>query len=164
MGQDSEARPRVGILMGSDSDYAVMEAAVAVCRRFEVPCEARVLSAHRTPGDVAEYARTARDRGLGVIIAGAGMAAHLAGAVAAWTTLPVVGVPVRGRQLDGLDALLATVMMPPGVPVATVAIDGARNAGLLAIQILATGDAALAQALADEKLAMAEASRSKRVG
>lgn len=153
--------PVVGIIMGSDSDWPVMKEAVAICERFHVAHEARVISAHRAPGDVAEYARTARERGLSVVIAGAGMAAHLAGVVAAWTTLPVIGVPIAARNLDGLDALLAMVQMPPGVPVASVAIDGGRNAGLLAVQMLALGDPGLADALAAYKDELADACRAK---
>jgi len=133
--------------MGSESDWPTMEAAADVLRRFGVPFEARVLSAHRTPDAMADYARTARSRGLKVIIAGAGGAAHLPGMIAASTTLPVVGVPVQTRALDGMDSLLSIVQMPGGVPVATVAIGQAKNAALLAVQILATADGALADAL-----------------
>ncbi len=139
--------PRVGLAMGSESDWPTMEAAADVLRQFGVPFEARVLSAHRTPDAMADYARTARARGLRVIVAGAGGAAHLPGMIAASTTLPVVGVPVQTRALDGMDSLLSIVQMPGGVPVATVAIGQALNAGLLAVQILATADAALADAL-----------------
>jgi len=152
---------KVGILMGSDSDWPVMEAAVSICRQFEIPFEARVMSAHRTPEDVANYARQAHGRGIRVLIAGAGKAAHLAGAVAAWTPLPVIGVPCPARELDGLDALLATVQMPSGVPVATVAIGGAKNAGLLAVQILSTADPALYDAFKEYKRSMADAARAK---
>ncbi|MDP6946483.1 MAG: 5-(carboxyamino)imidazole ribonucleotide mutase [Myxococcota bacterium] len=155
------ANSRIGILMGSDSDWPVMQAAAAICRQFDVAFEARVMSAHRTPEDVAQYARTARDRGIRVLICGAGKAAHLAGAVAAQTALPVIGVPVPATQLDGLDALLATVQMPGGVPVATVAIGGAKNAALLAIQILSTADEALWDALERYKVDMANAARAK---
>lgn len=153
--------PVVGILMGSDSDWPVMKKAVAVFREFGVACEAKVMSAHRTPSDVAKYASEARSKGIRVMICGAGKAAHLAGAVAAWTPLPVIGVPVPATQLDGLDALLATVQMPGGVPVATVAIGGSKNAALLAIQILATSDEALWQKLLDYKESMADAARAK---
>ncbi len=139
--------PLVGLAMGSESDWPTMEAAADVLRRFGVPFEARVLSAHRTPDAMADYARTARPRGLKVIVAGAGGAAHLPGMIAASTTLPVVGVPVQTRALKGMDSLLSIVQMPGGVPVATVAIGQAQNAGLLAVQILATADAALADAL-----------------
>ena len=139
--------PRVGLAMGSESDWPTMEAAADVLRRFGVPFEARVLSAHRTPDAMADYARTARERGLRVIVAGAGGAAHLPGMLAASTTLPVIGVPVQTRALKGIDSLLSIVQMPGGVPVATVAIGQAKNAGLLAVQILATADDALAEAL-----------------
>jgi 5-(carboxyamino)imidazole ribonucleotide mutase len=143
--------PLVGIAMGSESDWPVMEGAAAVLREFGVPFEARVLSAHRTPDAMAEYARTAAGRGLKVIVAGAGGAAHLPGMIAASTTLPVVGVPVPTKHLGGLDSLLSIVQMPGGVPVATVAVGGAKNAGLLAVQILATADDALAERLAAYK-------------
>ncbi len=133
--------------MGSESDWPTMEAAADVLGQFGVPFEARVLSAHRTPGAMTDYARTARGRGIRVIVAGAGGAAHLPGMIAASTTLPVIGVPVATRNLQGLDSLLSIVQMPGGVPVATVAIGQALNAGLLAVQILATADAALADAL-----------------
>ena len=139
--------PLVGLAMGSESDWPTMEAAAEVFRLFGVPFEARVLSAHRTPEAMSEYARTARARGLKVIVAGAGGAAHLPGMIAASTTLPVVGVPVQTRALSGLDSLLSIVQMPGGVPVATVAIGQAKNAALLAVQILATADPALADAL-----------------
>ena len=146
--------PLVGLAMGSESDWPVMEAAAAVLRDFGVPFEARVLSAHRTPDAMAAYARTARERGIRVIVAGAGGAAHLPGMIAASTTLPVVGVPVPTKHLGGLDSLLSIVQMPGGVPVATVAVGGAKNAGLLAVQILATADDALAEKLADYKAAL----------
>ena len=135
--------PRVGVIMGSDSDWPTMEAAVAVCHEFGVACEARVVSAHRTPDDMAHYGKTAHRRGLRVIIAGAGGAAHLPGMTASHTPLPVIGVPVESKSLKGLDSLLSIVQMPNGVPVATVAIGGARNAGLLAVEILASSDSAL---------------------
>lgn len=130
--------------MGSESDWPTMQAAAEVLRDFGVPFEARVLSAHRTPDAMTDYAKTARERGLRVVIAGAGGAAHLPGMIAASTTLPVIGVPVATRNLKGLDSLLSIVQMPGGVPVATVAIGQAKNAGLLAVQILATTDDALA--------------------
>lgn len=133
--------------MGSESDWPVMEAAADVLRDFDVPFEARVLSAHRTPDAMTEYARSARTRGLRVLIGGAGGAAHLPGMIAASTTLPVIGVPVPSRHLKGLDSLLSIVQMPGGVPVATVAIGQAKNAALLAVQILATTDAGLADRL-----------------
>ena len=139
---------KVAIIMGSDSDLPVLESAIKTLHQFEVPCEVRVLSAHRTPIEAAEFARNARANGFGAVIAAAGKAAHLAGAMAAGTTLPVIGIPVKSSTLDGLDALLSTVQMPSGMPVATVAIDGAVNAALLAIQILAVSDEALAEKLA----------------
>ena len=138
---------KVAIVMGSDSDLPVLESAIKTLNQFEVPCEVRVLSAHRTPIEAADFARSAREKGFGAIIAAAGKAAHLAGAMAAGTTLPVIGIPVKSSTLDGLDALLATVQMPSGMPVATVAIDGAANAALLAIQILAVTDEGLAEKL-----------------
>ncbi|MBP7504691.1 MAG: 5-(carboxyamino)imidazole ribonucleotide mutase, partial [Prolixibacteraceae bacterium] len=131
--------PKVSIIMGSTSDLGVMEAAARVLDEFEIPFEINALSAHRTPDEVERFARSARERGIRVIIAGAGMAAHLPGVIAAMTPLPVIGVPIKS-SLEGLDALLAIVQMPPGIPVATVAINGALNAGLLAIQVLAAGD------------------------
>ena len=139
---------KIAIIMGSDSDLPVLEGAIKTLNQFDVPCEVRVLSAHRTPLEAADFARSARDNGFGAIIAAAGKAAHLAGAMAAGTTLPVIGIPVKSSTLDGLDALLSTVQMPSGMPVATVAIDGAVNAALLAIQILAVSDEALADKLA----------------
>ena len=139
---------KIAIIMGSDSDLPVLEGAIKTLNQFEVPCEVRVLSAHRTPVEAANFARSAREEGFGAIIAAAGKAAHLAGAMAAGTTLPVIGIPVKSSTLDGLDALLSTVQMPSGMPVATVAIDGAVNAALLAIQILAVSDEALAEKLA----------------
>ena len=153
----TSAAPRVGILMGSDSDWDVMSAAATRLDAFGVPYEVTVTSAHRAPHRTAEYASTARDRGLQVVIAGAGAAAHLAGVVAAHTTLPVIGVPLEAGSLHGLDALLATVQMPAGVPVATVAVgkSGADNAAILAVQILAVADAALAQRLATFKADLA---------
>jgi len=153
--------PWVGIVMGSDSDLPTMEEAAEVCREFEVPYELRVVSAHRTPLDMAEYGRTARERGLRVIVAGAGGAAHLPGMLAAHTVLPVIGVPVAITALNGLDALLSIVQMPAGAPVATVAIGGARNAGLLAVQIVAVGDPTLFDRLQTYKDGLAEASREK---
>lgn len=132
--------PVVGVVMGSEADLGVMREAVDVLDELDVACEVRVLSAHRTPEDVLAWGREAADRGLRVLIAGAGMAAHLPGALAAATSLPVIGVPIGGRNLDGLDALLAIAQMPTGVPVAAVAVDGGRNAGLLAARVLAAGD------------------------
>jgi 5-(carboxyamino)imidazole ribonucleotide mutase len=154
-------RPVVGILMGSDSDWGVMKVAGVVLAEFGVESEARVMSAHRTPDDVAEYARGAHGRGVRVLIAGAGGAAHLAGVVAAQTPLPVIGVPMESGALRGLDALLSIVQMPSGVPVATVAIGGARNAGLLAVQILAVGDGKLRGKYLEFKKRLAEESRAK---
>jgi len=145
----SEAR--IGILMGSDSDWPVMEEAAKICDQFGVACEVRVLSAHRRPDDCAEYARTARQRGLRVLIGGAGGAAHLAGVLAAHTTLPVVAVPIPTALAGGLDSLLSMVQMPPGVPVATVAVGRAGNAALLALQMLALADDPLAERLAAYK-------------
>ena len=141
---------KVAVLMGSASDQARMEPAAATLAEFEVEADVRVMSAHRTPAVVAEFARTARANGYAAIICGAGMAAHLAGAVSANTTLPVIGVPLSGSALNGVDALYATVQMPKGIPVATVAIDGAMNAAMLAVQILAVTDAGLAAKL-DER-------------
>lgn len=135
--------PLVGVVMGSDSDWNVMSDAVQILRDFGVPCEVDVVSAHRTPQKMIDYGTSARERGLKVIIAGAGGAAHLPGMLAAVTTLPVVGVPVPLGRLDGLDSLLSIVQMPAGVPVATVSIGGARNAGLIAIKVLATADDSL---------------------
>jgi len=140
-------QPIVAIVMGSSSDYEVMKDAVSVVERFGVAHEAHVVSAHRTPEGMIEFARTAKDRGLKVLIAGAGGAAHLPGMLAAVTTLPVIGVPVALARLDGLDSLLSIAQMPRGVPVATVAINGAANAGLLALRILALADPDLAAAL-----------------
>ncbi len=154
-------KPLVGVIMGSDSDYATMRAAVAALREFDVPCEVRVVSAHRTPDDMAEYARTAASRGLVAIIAGAGGAAHLPGMVASHTPLPVVGVPVESHALRGMDSLLSIVQMPAGVPVATVGIGNARNAGLLVVRMLAAHDAALQARVVAWQAAQAEASRRK---
>jgi 5-(carboxyamino)imidazole ribonucleotide mutase len=145
---------KVAILMGSASDKEKMAPAADTLGRYGIEADVRVLSAHRTPAKVAELAAGARDAGYAVIICGAGMAAHLAGAVAAQTTLPVIGVPLSGGALNGVDALYATVQMPKGIPVATVAIDGAMNAALLAVQILAVDDPGLAQKLADHRAEM----------
>ena len=142
---------KVGIIMGSDSDLPIVRKAVDVLKSFDIPYEVHVYSAHRTPDEAADFAAHARECGFGAIIAAAGMAAHLAGALAARTTLPVIGIPCKSSNLDGLDALLATVQMPTGIPVATVAIDGAGNAALLAAQILALSDEALAQKLIDKR-------------
>lgn len=153
--------PRVGIIMGSDSDWPVMEAAAAVCEEFGVDYEADVVSAHRMPREMLAYAESAADRGLRVIIAGAGGAAHLPGMVASMTTLPVIGVPVPLAQLDGLDSLLSIVQMPAGVPVATVGVGNARNAGLLAVRMLAIGDPDLSERLADFADSLREAAQAK---
>ena len=134
---------KVGIIMGSDSDLPVVEKAIDALKEFEISYEVHVYSAHRTPEQVKEFTQNAEVNGFGVIIAAAGMAAHLAGAVAANTVLPVIGIPVSAKKLDGLDALLSTVQMPSGIPVATVAVDGAKNAAILAAQIIALGDAEL---------------------
>ena len=147
---------KVAIIMGSDSDLPVVEKAIDVLKQFEVPFTVRVLSAHRTPAEAKKVAESARSKGYGVVIAAAGKAAHLAGAFAANTTLPVIGIPVKSSTLDGLDALLSTVQMPTGMPVATVAIDGAANAALLAIQILAVSDRALAAKLSEKRKADTE--------
>ncbi len=154
-------KPLVGILMGSDSDWPTMKLAGEACAEFGIETEARVMSAHRTPDDVAEYARTAHTRGLRVLIAGAGGAAHLAGVVAAHTPLPVIGVPIESKALKGMDSLLSMVQMPSGVPVATVAIGAARNAGLLAVQILAVSDVSLQTKYQEFKSRLAEQSRAK---
>mgnify|MGYP002241049630 CR=1 FL=1 len=151
----------MAVIMGSDSDWPVVKGACTQLEEFGIPFEAHILSAHRTPAAAAEFARSARANGFGVLICAAGMAAHLAGAFAGNSTLPVIGIPMKSSTLDGLDALLATVQMPSGVPVATVAIDGAENAALLAIQILAVADENLAQKLLDKKKAMAESVAKK---
>jgi len=153
--------PRVGILMGSDSDWPVMKAAAEALKEFGIASEAKVISAHRDPHGLEEYVSTGRARGLQVYICGAGGAAHLAGVTAAFTTLPVIGVPILGKATEGLDSLLSMVQMPPGVPVATVAINGARNAGILATQIIATGDEALQEELKKFKVKLTEESRAK---
>ncbi len=152
-------KPIVGIVMGSESDRQAMTAAVETLAKFGVDCELIVSSAHRSPARTSEYAQTAKERGLKVIIAGAGWAAHLAGVIAAETTLPVIGVPLASSPLNGLDSVLATLQMPPGVPVATMAIGpgGAKNAAILAVQMLALSDANLAQKLVDFKEEMANA-------
>jgi 5-(carboxyamino)imidazole ribonucleotide mutase len=154
----------VGVVMGSASDAPVMEGAIEALREFAVPLEVRVLSAHRTPDDALQFARDAAGRGFGVLIAGAGKAAHLAGVLAAVTSLPVIGVPIESGGLGGLDALLAMAQMPPGVPVATVAVDGARNAGLLAVRILALSDEGLSDAYATFREAMAAKVRTADEG
>lgn len=150
-----DKKPLVGIVMGSDSDLAVMSEATAVLEEFGVPYEISVASAHRAPALVHEYSTSAKSRGIKVMMAAAGGAAHLAGVVSAVTTLPVIAVPIKSKSLDGLDSLLSMVQMPSGIPVATVGINAAKNAGLLAIQILGTNDEALSQKLADYKAKMA---------
>ena len=142
---------KVGIVMGSDSDLPIVEKAVQVLKELNIPYETHIFSAHRTPNEAKKFAEDAREANFGVLIGVAGMAAHLAGAIAANTTLPVIGIPCKGPNLDGLDALLSTVQMPSGVPVATVSIDGGKNAALLAAQILAVEDAELADKLDDQK-------------
>ena len=143
LSSDKSPNPIVAILMGSVSDADTMEQAKQILKEFDVPCEVKVLSAHRTPEQTIEYAKAAKGRGIKVIIAGAGGAAHLAGIVAAVTTLPVIGVPIKSKTLNGFDSLLSMVQMPAGIPVATVAIDGASNAGLLALEILALSNSVL---------------------
>jgi 5-(carboxyamino)imidazole ribonucleotide mutase len=157
----SDGRPQVGVIMGSDSDFDVMGAAAEALAEFDVAHEVRVVSAHRTPLAMADYARDAAGRGLKVIIAGAGGAAHLPGMVASMTTLPVIGVPVPLKYLDGMDSLLSIVQMPAGVPVATVSIAGARNAGLLAVRILAASDAGLSGRMAVFQDDLAATARAK---
>lgn len=152
---------KVGIIMGSDSDLPVIQKAVDVLKAFEVPYEVHIYSAHRTPVEARDFAVSARENGFGVLIAAAGMAAHLAGAVAANTTLPVIGIPCKGPVLDGMDALLATVQMPTGIPVATVAINGGVNAALLALQILAVSDEELARKLDNKRVTDAAAVLAK---
>ena len=142
---------KVGIIMGSDSDLPTLKKTAEVLNELGIPFEMHVLSAHRTPEETAAFAKSAKDKGFGVIIAAAGMAAHLAGVIAAYTTLPVIGVPCKSAALDGMDALLATVMMPSGVPVATVAIDGGKNAAILAAEIIALSDPALDEKLVEKR-------------
>ncbi len=149
---------KIGIVMGSDSDLKVVEKAAETLREYGVPFEMHVFSAHRTPVEAAGFAKSARENGFGAIIAAAGKAAHLAGAIAANTTLPVIGIPIKSSNLDGMDALLSTVQMPSGIPVATVAIDGAVNAALLCIQILSVTDSGLA-----EKITAARAAAAQKV-
>lgn len=147
---------KVAVVMGSDSDWPVVKGACEQLKAFGVPFEAHILSAHRTPAEAAEFAKSARANGFGAVICAAGMAAHLAGAFAANTTLPVIGIPMKGGAMDGLDALLATVQMPSGIPVATVAINGAKNAAVLAVQMLAISDPALAARLEAAREEMAQ--------
>jgi 5-(carboxyamino)imidazole ribonucleotide mutase len=157
----TSVRPVVGVVMGSDSDWPVMQAALEVLDEFGVPAEADVVSAHRMPTDMISYGQAAAGRGLKVIIAGAGGAAHLPGMLASVTTLPVIGVPVPLKYLDGLDSLLSIVQMPAGIPVATVAVGGARNAGLLAVRILATADPELSERMAEFQLGLRSAAQAK---
>ncbi|RLV54740.1 5-(carboxyamino)imidazole ribonucleotide mutase [Aeromicrobium phragmitis] len=157
----SDAQPRVGIVMGSDSDWPTMQAAAEALTEFDIAYEADVVSAHRMPTEMLDYGRRAHERGLEVIIAGAGGAAHLPGMLAAVTPLPVIGVPVPLRHLDGMDSLLSIVQMPAGVPVATVSIGNARNAGLLAARILAAGDPELTSAMLRFQETLADTARAK---
>ena len=156
-------QPKVAVIMGSDSDWPIMKKCVKMLDKFSVPSEFRISSAHRTPHETAEYAQQAKDKGIQVIIAAAGMSAHLAGVIAAHTTLPVIGVPISSGALQGIDALLSTVQMPPGIPVATVAIGdaGAKNAAILAVQILALSDNELAKKLIQHKIEIADAVKEK---
>lgn len=154
---------KAAVIMGSDSDFPVVKSALTELKKYGVEFECRVMSAHRTPAEAAEFAENAKNNGFGVIICAAGMAAHLAGVIAGHTTLPVIGIPMKSATLEGMDALLATVMMPPGVPVATVGINGAKNAAVLAVQILALSDDSLAEKLIVEKQKMADGVREKDV-
>ncbi len=155
---------KVAVIMGSDSDWPVVKGAVDQLRELGIPCEVHIMSAHRTPAQAAEFAANARANGFGVLICAAGMAAHLAGAFAANSTLPVIGIPLKGGACDGLDALLSTVQMPSGIPVATVALNGAKNAAVLAAQILAVSDDALAEKLDRARADMARQISEKEAG
>lgn len=155
------SNPIVGVVMGSDSDWPTMKEAAAILEEFGIPFEKRVVSAHRTPGDMAEYGKTARERGIKIIIAGAGGAAHLPGMLASHTTLPVIGVPIQTSALGGVDSLYSIVQMPNGIPVATVAIGKAQNAGLLALRILSIEDESISRQLKDYHERMADESRKK---
>jgi 5-(carboxyamino)imidazole ribonucleotide mutase len=157
----SNKKPLVGIIMGSDSDLPVMEEAVKVFKEFDINYEVKILSAHRTPHQHSEYSKSASERGLKVIIAAAGGAAHLPGVTAAHTTLPIIGVPIKGKSLEGMDSLLSIVQMPPGVPVATVAVNGAKNAAILALQIIALTDEVIHSRLRAYKEKMEAFSMSK---
>ncbi len=157
----SENKIEVGIIMGSDSDLPVMEESIKVLKEFGIGYEVKVLSAHRTPNQHAEYSRTAMNRGLKVIIAAAGGAAHLPGVTAAQTTLPVIGVPIKGKALEGMDALLSIVQMPPGIPVATVAVNGAKNAAILAAEIIGLINSDIQKKLAEYKIKMEKDSLAK---
>ena len=152
---------KVAVIMGSDSDFKVVQKAVLKLKEFDVPYEVRVMSAHRTPDEAAEFSKNAKKNGFGVIIAAAGMAAHLGGVLAAHTTLPVIGIPIKSAAFDGMDALLATVMMPPGIPVATVGVDGAANAAILAVEMLALSDESLSETLVAMTKTMAEGVKKK---
>ena len=152
---------KVAVIMGSDSDLPIVKQAVQKLKEFNVPFEVHVMSAHRTPEDAAEFSKHPQENGFGVIISAAGKAAHLGGVLAAHTTLPVIGIPIKSSTLDGLDALLSTVQMPSGIPVATVAIDGAVNAAILAVQILALSDKELSDKLVDMKKQMSESVKAK---
>lgn len=154
---------KVAVIMGSNSDFPVVKSALTELKKYGVEFECRVMSAHRTPAEACEFATNAKTNGFGAIICAAGMSAHLAGVVAGHTTLPVIAIPMKSSVLEGMDALLSSVMMPPGVPVATVGINGAKNAGILAVQMLAISDDELAQKLADEKIKMAEGVRQKDI-
>ncbi|MGQ4647684.1 5-(carboxyamino)imidazole ribonucleotide mutase [Lyngbya aestuarii] len=156
-------QPQIGIIMGSDSDLPTMQAAIAICEEFDVPCEVAIVSAHRTPERMVQYAKEAHQRGLKVIIAGAGGAAHLPGMVAALTPLPVIGVPVSSRHLQGVDSLYSIVQMPGGIPVATVAIGNAKNAGLLAVQILASHQPELLKQVQQYRQNLAQSVMEKQV-
>lgn len=156
-----KGKPVVGIIMGSDSDLPIMNDAAQILAQFGVGYEMKIISAHRTPQLLEEFASTARERGIKVIIAGAGGAAHLPGVTAAFTTLPVIGVPILGKSTNGMDSLLSIVQMPPGVPVATVAINGAKNSGILALQILALSDETIDVKMTEYKKQIAEESQKK---
>lgn len=153
--------PVIGIIMGSDSDLPIMQNAFEVCKEFDIPFEVKILSAHRTPEEHAEYSRSAQERGLKIIIAAAGGAAHLPGVTAANTLLPVIGIPIKGKSFEGMDSLLSIVQMPSGIPVATVSVDGAKNAALLAIGILAIENKTIKNRLKEYRIKMAEASMKK---
>ena len=152
---------KAAVIMGSDSDFPKVKSCLEKLKYFGIPFETHVYSAHRTPVEAAEFAKNAKANGFGVIISAAGMAAHLGGVLAAYTTLPVIGIPIKSASFDGMDALFSTIMMPPGVPVATVAVDGCANAGILAAQIIALTDEGVAKKLEEEKLKMAEGVRAK---
>jgi len=154
----------IGIIMGSDSDLPIMEKAFAVLKEFDIPFEVKILSAHRTPEEHSNYSKTVEERGIKVIIAAAGGAAHLPGVTAANTLLPVIGIPIKGKSFEGMDSLLSIVQMPGGIPVATVAVDGAKNAALLAVEILAVADNAIKNKLINYRAKIAEESMKKNDG